>query len=240
MKHLKKHFKTCFIIWLICLSNFKANSQVIIALLFGDKLNSDKLEFGLSGGLSQSDISNFPGAESKSGFNLGLYLNMKLSDDWFLRIEAVPKFPTGVAELKPYTLNNASLDSLLSGGTVVRKIQNIALPVLIRYKIKNLLVAETGPQLNLRTKAKDFFESGDLSYKNNIQENFTRFDFGWAIGLSRKLNKNVTSAALGLRYYIGLTDVDKVTPNAQKNGVFQVLFSIPVGVGKQKSKEKTE
>src|ERR1700755_924540 len=106
MKQLKKHFKICFITGLIFLSASKANSQVIIALLFGDKLNSDKLEFGLSGGLNQSDISNFPDAKSKSAFNLGLYLNAKLSGNWFLRVEAVPKFPTGVTELKPYSLNN--------------------------------------------------------------------------------------------------------------------------------------
>src|SRR5215203_99333 len=195
MQPSKKHCKIFFIVWLACLCASKADAQVIIALLFGDQLNSDKLEFGLSGGLNQSDISNFSDAASKSGFNLGLYLNFKLNNAWALRIEAVPKFPTGVSGLKPYSLNNAGLDSLLSDGDVTRKIKNIALPVLVRYKIKNLLFAETGPQLNLRTKAKDIFESGDLTYENNIQDNFTRFDFGWTIGISRKLNENVTSAA---------------------------------------------
>src|SRR3954466_8859109 len=84
-------FKILFI-GLICLSASQAHSQVIIALLFGDKLNSDKLEFGLAGGLNLSHISNISDTKNRSGFNLGLFLNIKLDDNFFLRVEAVPKF----------------------------------------------------------------------------------------------------------------------------------------------------
>ncbi|HEY6977317.1 MAG TPA: porin family protein [Chitinophagaceae bacterium] len=227
-----------FGVWLICLCTSPADSQVIIALLFGDKLNSDKLEFGLSGGLNQSYLTNFTDTKSKSGFNIGLYFNIKLDDKWFIRAEAVPKFPTGASKLNPYSLQDANLDSLLQDGDVTRKIKNIALPILIRYRIKNLLFAEAGPQLDLRTKAKDVFEVGDLTYKNKIEDNITRFDFGFAFGLTQKLNKNIGSMAFGIRYYMGVTDIDKLTQGSQKNGVFQILASVPVGTGKQKQKGK--
>src|SRR4051794_19583425 len=232
---LKALFKILCIISLICLSASQVHSQVIIALLFGDKLNSDKLEFGLSGGLNLSSISNLTDTKIRKGFNLGLYFNIKLNDDCFLRVEAVPKFPTGVTKMKPYSLNDAGLDSLLADGDIKREIRNIGLPVLIRYRIKNLLFAEGGPQLNLRTKAKDIFESGDLTYKNHIEDNITRFDFGFTFGLAQKLNKQIGAVALGIRYYIGLTDIDKINPGSQKNGVFQVLANIPIGVGKKKA-----
>ena len=231
---LKAPFKILCIVSLICLSALQVHSQVIIALLFGDKLNSDRLEFGLSGGLNISNISNFADTKTRTGFNLGLYFNIKLNDNCFLRVEAVPKFPTGVAKMKPYSLNDTGLDSLLYDGEVTREIRNIGLPVLIRYRIKNLLFAEGGPQLNLRTKAKDIFESGDLTYKNHIEDNITRFDFGFTFGLAQKLNKQIGAVALGIRYYIGLTDIDKLNPGSQKNGVFQILANIPIGVGKKK------
>jgi hypothetical protein len=231
---IKLFFKILFIAGFFCFAATPAHSQVIIALLFGDKLNSDKLEFGLAGGLNVSSISNFTDTKTRNGFNLGLFLNIKLNEDFFLRVEAVPKFPTGVTKLKPYSLNDAGLDSLLYDGNVAREIKNIGLPVLIRYRIRNLLFAEGGPQLNLRTKAKDVFESGDLTYKNHIEDNITRFDFGFTLGLAQKLNKEIGSVALGLRYYIGLTDIDKLAPGSQKNGVFQILASIPIGVGKKK------
>lgn len=174
---------------------------------------------------------------SKSGFNIGLYFNIKLNDDWCIRAEAVPKFPTGASKLKPYSLSDANLDSLLQNADVTRKIKNIAVPVLIRYRIKNLFFAEAGPQLGLRTKAKDVFTSGNLTYENKIEENITRFDFGFSFGVSQKLNKDKSAMAFGLRYYLGLTDIDKLTSGTQKNGVFQILASIPVGTGKQKRKD---
>src|SRR4051794_10938491 len=235
MQLIKAPFKIISILGLICLSASQVHSQILIALLFGDKLNTDKLEFGLSGGLNISTISNLTDTKTRNGFNLGLYFNIKLNDNCFLRVEAVPKFPGGVAKMKPYSLNDAGLDSLLYAGDVTREIKNIGLPVLIRYRIKNLLFAEGGPQLNLRTKAKDIFESGDLTYKNHIEDNITRFDFGFTFGLAQKLNKQIGAVALGIRYYIGLTDIDKINPGSQKNGVFQVLANIPIGVGKKKA-----
>src|SRR6478609_475394 len=121
---LKISIRILCISGLICLSASQVHSQVIIALLFGDKLNSDKLEFGLAGGLNLSHISNISDTKNRSGFNLGLFLNIKLDDHFFLRVEAVPKFPTGVSEMKPYSLNDPGLDSLLEEGHVTREIKN--------------------------------------------------------------------------------------------------------------------
>src|SRR5690348_7416208 len=108
MHLLQIHVKKFFILCAVFLCTSQAKSQVIIALLFGDKLNSDKLEFGLAGGLNLSDISNFYDTKIKSCFNLGLYFNIKLNNSWFIRAEAVPKFPTGTSKLSPYTLNDAN------------------------------------------------------------------------------------------------------------------------------------
>src|SRR5690349_4699144 len=190
MPFFKIPFKIFLISCVVCLCASQANSQVIIALLFGDKLNSDKLEFGLAGGLSLGNISNFYDTKTRGSFNLGLYFNIKLDDRWYIRAEAVPKFPTGASELNPYSLHDANLDTLLHDAGVTRKIKNIALPILIRYRIRNLLFAEAGPQLALRTKAKDVFESGDLTYENKIEDNITRFDFGFAIGVSQKFSND--------------------------------------------------
>ena len=41
------------------------HSQVLIALLFGDKLNTDKLDFGLTAGLNLSTISNLADAKPR-------------------------------------------------------------------------------------------------------------------------------------------------------------------------------
>src|SRR4051812_14156587 len=170
MLQLKSSSKKIFVLLILTTCTTLVHSQVLIALLFGDKLNSGNLEFGLTGGLNVSKISNFYNTKARGGLNLGLYFNIKLNDRWYIHSEAVPKFPTGATKLKPYSLNDANLDSLLSTGDVTRKIKNITVPLLIRYRIKNKFFAEAGPQIGLRTKAKDFFESGDLTYENKIED----------------------------------------------------------------------
>jgi hypothetical protein len=67
---------SCVMIFLLSLFSVPAKSQVLIALLFGDKLNTDKLEFGLMVGPNFSYISN-SNANGKAGLGLGLYFNLK-------------------------------------------------------------------------------------------------------------------------------------------------------------------
>lgn len=42
-------------------------SQVLIAILFGDKLNSEKLEFGLDLGANITKVTGLDGAKYRSG-----------------------------------------------------------------------------------------------------------------------------------------------------------------------------
>jgi hypothetical protein len=215
----------------------KSESQVIIALLFGDKLNSGNLEFGLTGGWSLSKISSFPDAKSKGGFNLGLYFDVKLSDRWYFHPEAIPKYPTGISKLEPYSLGNADLDSLLKDGVVTRKIKNIVVPLLMQYRFKNLFFIEVGPQIGLRTKASDIFNNGSLTYDNNIEEQLTRFDFGFAFGFGRKLSKKPGGMGLSIRYYYGFVDTDKLTASIQKSNVLQITARIAVGTNKKRNRK---
>ena len=48
-----------------------AHSQVLISLLLGDKLNSDKIEFGLDSGFNWSQIGNLDSNSSLRAFKIG-------------------------------------------------------------------------------------------------------------------------------------------------------------------------
>ncbi len=231
--HPKSGCKKILLLLVLVTCTSIVHSQVIIALVFGDKLNTDQLEFGLTGGLSISDISNFGTAKTRNGFNLGLYFNIKLNDKWFIHPEAVPKYPGGVTKLKPYSLGNANLDTLLKAGQVTREVKNIVVPLIMRYRIRNQFFAEAGPQIGLRTRAKDIFKEGDLTYANNIEDQLTRFDFGFAVGLAQKLRGEAGGMSIGIRYYLGVTDIDKITAGSQKNSIWQVTASIAVGASKK-------
>ena len=76
--------KKYFIILSLLLIGFTAQSQVLISLLLGDKLNSPNLEFGLEGGVNWTQIS---GMETKSfarKWNLGFYFDFRLKNQWWL------------------------------------------------------------------------------------------------------------------------------------------------------------
>ena len=236
MKNSLKIAITCIIIIFFSLVGFQGRGQILIALLFGDKLNSGSLEFGLAGGLNASNIHAYPGADYKTGLALGLYFNIKINDRWYIHPEAIPKYPTGVDHLAVYSLGDQVLDSLFSHASITRKIKNISVPILVRYKIYKQFFIEAGPQIGLRTKAKDEFESGELSYENDVTDQFSRFDFGMALGFNQRLSSKPNAMSVGIRYYSGLTDIDKLTAGSQKNSVFQALISIPVGAGKSKEK----
>ena len=66
--------KKSLILLIAVFSIHQAKSQVLISLIFGDKLNSPFLEFGLEGGINFSNISNLESSGTNPGFNLGFYL----------------------------------------------------------------------------------------------------------------------------------------------------------------------
>src|SRR6476619_7674549 len=108
----------------LMLAGYRGQSQVIISLIFGDKLNSDKIEFGLDGGLNWTTLHGLPNANSMLGFNLGFYFDFKLKDpNWMVNTGVIVKSPMGAEGLPVYSLDDAGLDSAFSGGTVKRKIR---------------------------------------------------------------------------------------------------------------------
>jgi hypothetical protein len=209
-------------------------SQVLIALVFGEKLQSETLTFGLNVTPTFSTISGLDGS-TKGGLGLGLYFDIKLSKNVFLHPEALPKSSLGVEQLPAYATGIDSLDTFFSNGHIQRNVRAISLPLLCRYRIKNLLFAELGPQIDWMLKVRDTYQTdvnGDeATYTTDITEQFSRFDLGIAGGLHYKL-KNDKGMGVGLRYFYGLTDIMKGHEDKQVNQALYMNIMIPVGTGK--------
>ena len=225
---------------------FAANSQVLISLLLGDKLNTGKIEFGLDGGLNLSTIQGLPGANVLPGFNLGFYFDIKLKDpSWMVNTGVIVKSPLGAKGLPVYSLNNTYLDSAFAGGTVARKLRYFNVPVMVKYKFENNLYVKGGIQLGLRSKAFDDFtnevvDKKDLNYKLKIKDQFHPLDAGLAFGLGYRLMGG-NGMNIGMQYYLGLIDVviDDVSPN-QYNRSLYITVGIPIGKGKAAKKANKE
>jgi len=233
---MKKLFFTS-LLFIVCKA---ASAQVIIALLFGDKLNTDKLEFGLFGGPTFSNISNM-GAEAKAGFNLGLFFNVKMSENFFLHPEAIAKESLGAKGIAPYPTGNPEIDEDFKNGSVTRKIKAVSLPLLVDYRIKGSLFVEGGPQVDWQLKTKDIFETevddNPLEYTTKVKDETTAFSVDIAGGLVYKFRKD-KGLSLGVRYCYGLTDIMKQQEGKQANGAWLINLYIPVGAGKSAGNSK--
>ncbi|HTE24610.1 porin family protein [Flavitalea sp.] len=238
--------KKFFFITVFFLSAFTSNSQVLISLLLGDKLNTGKIEFGLEGGLNWSALKNLDNTNSLQGFNLGFYFDFKLKNpNWMLNTGVIVKSPMGADDLPVYSLNNSGLDSALQGGSVARKLRYFNVPVVMKYSFKNHFFVKGGIQLGLRSKCIDEFtrsveDKKDLRYKLDTRDNYHALDGGLALGIGYRLMKG-NGMNLNLQYYYGLIDVvvDDSTPN-QYNRVLYLTAGIPIGKNPKKNKKQKE
>ena len=232
--------KKYFFIPAFLLFGFKSNSQILISILLGDKLNTGKIEFGLEGGANWSTIQNLEGANSLTGFNLGFYFDIKLKNpSWMVNTGVIVKSPMGADELPLYSLNDKHLDSVFEGGSVTRKLRYFNVPILMKYTFSNNFFVKGGIQLGLRSKAFDVFtnsvnDDDDLEHKVDIKKQFHPIDGGFAFGIGYRLMKG-NGMNLNLQYYHGLINI--IIPDSspdQCNRVLYLTAGIPIGKNPKK------
>jgi len=219
------------------------HSQVLISILLGDKLNSDKLEFGLDGGLNFSNIKGLPNSDKLMGFNLGFYFDIKLKNpSWMLNTGVIVKSPMGADNLPVYSLNDPVLNNAFAGGSVSRKLRYFNVPIMMKHIFDNHIYVKGGAQLGLRSKAFDEFsnqviDKEDLKYKLNIKNTIHPLDAGLAFGLGYRLMGG-NGMNIGLQYYLGFVDIviDNASPR-QYNRSLYITAGIPIGKSSRKKNE---
>ena len=90
-----------------------SQSQVLLALIFGDKLNSEKLSFGLDLGMNFTTLTNIDEAKFDHSFMLGLYFDIKLGDSqyWSVHPGVDIKNTYGAKNIDPYIVGIPNLMS---------------------------------------------------------------------------------------------------------------------------------
>jgi len=221
---------------------YSANSQVLISILLGDKLNTGKIEFGLDGGLNFSNISGLDQGKNAKYFNIGFYFDIKMKHpSWLFHTGVIVKSTMGMADLPVYSLNNDTLDWAFAGGNVDRKLAYFNVPIMMKYKINKRIFVEAGPMLGLRTKCYDNFnkeivDKDDLTYKLENSSSYKRIDAGMMAGAGYRLMGG-NGMNLGVRYYQGLMNISKddLAPKQHNRSIYFVV-GIPIGAGKAEKK----
>jgi Outer membrane protein beta-barrel domain len=211
------------------------HSQILLSFLFGEKLNSEGLEFGMEVGFNWSDISDLEADKRLSEFNFGTYIEIRLKDQWHLNTSFLVISSLGADQLSSNDLNFLEIIPNEEQGTYSQRVNYLIVPALIKYKFRNRMYLEAGPQFGLMYKAwVDFFSDQD-SKKIRIREfnkdKINKFDAGITVGTGYKLVPD-TGMTVGIKYYFGLANVYKNVDGTNNSSLFLKL-NIPIGAGKK-------
>ncbi len=235
------------IVIILVMAGFVSQSQVLITILLGDKLNSDGLEFGLEGGLNWSNISGLETNSFARKWNLGFYFDIRIKNQWFLYTGVLVKSNSGVDKLKDGDLDmlNATKYLELNGESIngdYNQVMNYFLvPVLIKYKTKKYFYGEIGPQFGLMHKSYIEFTSDidgkDATVREYNKDNINKIDVGIMVGIGYQLLKG-NGWTIGAKYYYGFIDVYREIENTKNSSIF-LKMNIPIGAGKKDAKNNT-
>ena len=227
--------KLSFLIIFLFVFQF-GQSQVLISLLLGDKLNTGKIEFGLDGGYNFSTMSGFESGKPLSTFNLGFYFDFLLKNQWYINTGVLVKSNVGLSSLREndvFILDPTTVYS--DSGTYEQKTSYFHVPVAIKYKFKNHFYVHLGPQFALRHKAFLVFEGEQnqkmVEVKTDNRDLFTRIEVAAIGGVGYKLRKG-EGMNIGVKYFYGLTNVFKDDYFDSRNSSLYAYVGIPIGRGK--------
>lgn len=231
--------KKLFTLLLTLSMAYTSHSQVLIALLLGDKLNSGKIEFGLDGGVNYSRIANMDSNSFNSELNLGFYFDIRMKNQWYLNTGVLVKSTLGLDKLTEEDLEFLGAATYDAEGDYKQRLNYFLVPALARYKFDNHMYVELGPQFGLLTKGYIQFDSDVDGNEARIRETNTdminRFDMGLAGGAGYRLLKGL-GWTIGLRYYYGFLDVYKDRSGTKNSSLFLKL-NVPIGLSVEKKEE---
>jgi len=216
----------------------KSNSQVLIGILFGDKLNTDKFKMGFVVGDNYSSVSNMKGANFSHNIAFGLDLYLFHQKKISLHSGLFFSAPSGAKGLPFSPTKDSNLDLALENADVKLKLSNFSMPLFAKYKLDKGFSIEAGTTITYLRKAyrqyKD--DSGEdlIRYKEEITDDFQRIDLqiGAGVGYALKEGKGMN---ITFRYVQGLLDIvkndalKKNSSDAVSSMAFQLHVGIPMG-----------
>jgi len=233
--------KRLIILLFLASVSYTSQSQILISLLFGDKLNSPGVEFGLEGGLTYASISGFETSNYVGDFYLGFYFDIRLEEPkWWLSTGLILKNSLGVDKLTATDLVFLKTDTFPEEGDYSQRIKYYQLPVSLKYRFKSSIYVEMGFQAALRRRATFVqFDSNidgqERKIRTSNKDDVNPVDFGGLIGVGYTFFKG-SGLTFALKYYYGFTNVYKGI-DGRRNSAFYVQFNVPIGAGKKNIKQ---
>jgi len=230
-----------FVLIIVCLS-VSANSQILISLLLGDKLNSDGIEFGLEGGLTSSNVNGFNNNGASSDFLLGFYFNVRMNEKLYFHtgVQGICNF--GMSKLSEQDIQLLNSQKLEYPGDYSQVINTFQVPLLVQYRFKNYMYVEAGPQVGWLYNSYVYYTSDydnrDIKIKDPNKELLNWFDAGFAAGAGYRLMKG-KGWSIGARYYQGVTNAFNHVSGSRNRSLYLVC-KVPIGAAPKENKGQSD
>lgn len=209
--------------------------QILISLLFGDKLNKDYMEFGLEGGFNANRITGFNNYEFNRNFNLGFYFDIRIHEQWFIYTSVLVKANNGTSGLDTSDVNLLNTTVWNSGGSYSQYINNFQVPIMLKYRHPSRIYLEGGAQLALATRSYVKFSGSlaqtDAEIRENNTDDINRIEAGVVAGAGYKFLP-IGGLTLGVRYYQGLSEIYRGKSGFTSSGWY-IKANFPIGLNKK-------
>jgi len=210
-----------------------AASQVLVGMLAGGALSSEKFNIGFDIGVNFSTLTGMGDASRYSGPLFGLFADWRFSDKLHFTGGLIPLSYRGATELAPVLLGDPTLDSLTSGGTMSRSMSTIDVPLILKFAPKRDTGPRVGvgPQFSFVLGASDRYSAespagAGVIVEEDIGDQLTNIDAGIAFDLEWRWSL----LAIGVRYFYGMTDLVRDNPgDAVYSRVLAGSGRIPLG-----------
>jgi hypothetical protein len=183
------------------------SAGIILLVSSINLVNAQKVEPGIKGGVSFSQVTNLKGDERVTGHG-GFFLHSTLNKHWRIQPELLYS-----AQGQKFRDANSS-DNVLA-------LDYVQLPVMFQYYPASKVYLEAGPQVGLLVNAKT--EGPNDANKADVKDNFKKADFGVNVGLGVNATKNI---GIYGRYNFGVMDVTKSDAIYRQNRNLQLGAAI--------------
>ena len=161
--------------------------------------NAQEVKFGAKAGLNLSNITgDIEDNSMKLGFQVGGFAEIGISEKFAIQPELL------------YSAQGTKYDG---EGNAKTNLDYLNVPVMAKYYVAEGFSIEAGPQIGFLLSAKDKYDGGEDDIKDFLNSTDFSFNFGAGYDVTENIN-------LGLRYGLGLNDLNKEGEGSIKNSNF--------------------
>lgn len=185
-------------------------AQVLIGMLFGEKLATPTFNMGFEIGLNFATLNGLPGAERMNRTVFGLFGDWRFSEHFHLGAAFLPAAGRGANGLAPAFTGDPGIDSQVVGTTMSRSLGYIEVPVLLKWapKRETGLRIGVGPSIGFVTGATDRYAASTAAGSEYVLERDIGDDLPDVdLGLSVEAEWRLWMLAIAARYTHGFTDM---------------------------------